>query len=197
MTEEITTHPATGFDIETWLQDAAMPQESADVYKRADVVGELSALQRQIEVYREAAADPERSAADGTSGTLAELEAEYDKLVDTFTGSLLTIYTRALSPDEKRELREANEKVHPDNPVKQNEEYGHALLAASIVAVRPFGGERTPVTWTAQQVRSMERAIGSVQMKQVLAAHQTAQNTLPDVDADFLHRPSGEGVGQE
>ena len=188
-------HPAAVFNVEDWLQDAHMPEESAEVYKRADVIGELSALRRKIEVAQEAAAGAEASAAE--TSELTTLTAQYEELVQTFCDSQLTIYARALSPDQKRAMRAAHEERVKDlTPVQQNTEYGYDLLAASIVAVRPFGGPRTEVSWDHATIRSMENAIGATQMSQVLQAHQAAQNRLPAVDADFLRRPSGEDDGQ-
>lgn len=197
MTETTETHPAAGFNVEAWLQDAQLPEQSADVFKRADVGGQLSALKRQIELHRKAAAiTAERTA--GDTNELNELEKQYAHLAETFAASMITVYTRALSPGEKRDMRASHEKRVKDlDPQQQNEEYGYDLLAASIVAVQPFEGERTPVSWTPEQVRAMENAIGSAQMSQVLKAHQIAQNALPVVDADFLRKPSGEGDGAQ
>lgn len=195
MTEAPQAHPAAEFNIEDWLQDAHMPEESVDVYKRADVVAELSALKRQIEVQRKAAAGAERTA--GDANELAGLEKQYSELVATFAGSQLTIYTRALSGDEKRAIRAASDKRTEGKPVtEQNADHGYELLGKAIIAVKPFEGERVPVSWDQATIRSMENAIGPAQMSAVLQAHQLAQNRLPAVDADFLQKPSGEDVGQ-
>jgi len=194
-TAEIQEHPATGFDVEAWLQDAKMPEESTDVYQRADVIGELSALRRQIELQHEAAAGAERSA--GDTDELATLVKRYDELVRTFAGSQLTIFTRALGPDERKAAREVNEKRNEGKaPDEVNRDFGYVLLSMSIIAVKPFEGERTPVSWSPELVRKMENTIGGTQMSAVLDAHRLAQNKLPEVDADFLHRLSGEDAGQ-
>jgi hypothetical protein len=194
-TPAVEPHPAATFNVEDWLQDARMPEESADVYKRADVIGELQALQRKIVVQREAAAGAEASAAEASE--VNTLEARYEELLDTFAGSQLTVFVRALSPDEKRALRAAHdERVKDMDALEQNSEFGYDLLSASIAAVQPFGGERVDVTWTHLQVRALERKLGAAQMSQVLQAHQNAQNRLPAVDADFLLRPSGSETGQ-
>lgn len=189
------THPAAAFNVEDWLLDAHMPEESADVYKRADVIGELSALRRQIETHQEAAAADEKTAGD-TDG-LTTLTARYQELLETFAGSQLTVYTRALSPDEKRAIRAESEARTKDLPqAEQNADFGYALLARAIVAVRPFEQDRVEVQWTPTQVRALENKIGQLQVQAILAAHQAAQNQLPAVDADFLQKPSGEGLGQ-
>jgi 3-deoxy-D-manno-octulosonic acid (KDO) 8-phosphate synthase len=189
------TTPAT-FNVEDWLQDAHLPEESADVFKRADVLGELSALQRKIATHQEVAAVAEASAAD--TSELHTLLARYDELLQTFGDSQLTIYVRAISPDEKRTMRAAHEARTKDmTTLEQNAEFGYDLLAASIVAVRPFGGDRTAVTWSAEQVQALENRIGGAQMSTVLDAHRVAQNKVPVVDADFLRRRSGSEAGAE
>jgi hypothetical protein len=188
-------HPAATFNVDDWLQDARLPEESADVYKRADVIGELGALRRKIDVQREAAASPERTA--GDAAELTPLEQQYEALLQTFADSQLTVYVRALGPDERRAIREDSEARTKDQPpLDQNADHGLAILSAAVVAVRPYGGQRVDVTWSRDQVRAMENKIGGTQMQQVLHAYQAAQNRVPAVDADFLHRPSGEETGQ-
>jgi hypothetical protein len=191
MTE--TLNPAT-FDVEAWLTDAKMPEESAEVYKRADVIAELQVVKRQIETQREASSIEKTAHGDTV---LRNLERRYKDLVETFCGSKLTIYVRALSPDEQRESRTATEERTKDlEPKLQNIEFGYDLLARSIVAVRPADADRTPVSWSVKQVKAMEKSIGAAQMSQVLNARMQAQNGLPRVDADFLLNPSGSDDGQ-
>lgn len=184
--------PAT-FDVEAWLQDAHLPEESATVYKRPDVVAELSDLKRRIEL--EARAAGEQSAAEEA---LTPLEREYEALLQTFSQSALTVYVRALTLDRMKALRtEVDAQTKDLAPDEGNKEFGYALLAAGIVAVKPAGGERTPATFTPAKVKAMRDAIGDIQLTQILAARQTAQNALPSVDADFLRKPSGSETGQE
>lgn len=185
-------NPAT-FDVEGWLVDAALPEESATVYKRPDVVAELTDLKRRIGIETRAA-DAEQSAA---AQTPRALEKEYEALLRTFSDSALTVYVRALTRDEMAELRAASEADTKDmEAVAANAEFGYRLTAAAIVAVKPAGGERTPVTFTAGHVKALEKAIGATQMQLILAAKQQAQNGLPTVDADFLRKPSGTDAGQ-
>lgn len=194
MTETPITDDPAEFDVEAWLTDAKMPEESAEVYKRADVIAELQVVKRQIETQREAASIEKTAHGDTV---LRNLERRYKDLVETFTGSKLTIYVRAISPDEQRESREATEKrTEGMEPKLQNMEFGYDLLARSIVAVRPAEGERTPVSWNIKQVKAMEKSIGAAQMSEVLNARMQAQNGLPRVDADFLLNPSGSDDGQ-
>lgn len=185
-------NPAT-FDVEAWLTDAALPEESATVYKRPDVVAELTDLKRRISIESRVN-DVEQTAASKRSETL---EHEYEALLRTFSDSALTLYVRALTADELRALREAHDKRTAEmDPKQANEEYGYDLLSAAITAVKPAGGQRVPATFTPAKVRGMENAIGATQMNLVLAARQQAQNGLPNVDADFLHKPSGTAAGQ-
>ncbi|WP_285240061.1 hypothetical protein [Pseudarthrobacter sp. MEB009] len=195
MTEPTATHPAADFELEDWLQDAAMPEESAEVYKRANVVGKLSRLRRQIELERAASAGSEKTSAQAS--TLGPLEAEYEKLVQAFASSQITVYVRALSSDEKFVLRrDSDERTKDKTQLEQNKHHGFALLAASIIAVEPFEKPRTAVNWSIAQVKALESKIGPAQMEHILNAYSVAQNKLPEVDADFLHKPSGEVTGQ-
>lgn len=192
MTENL--NPAE-FNLEDWALDANLPEESADVYKRADVVSELSALKRQIALHREAFGG-EKTA--GEESGLSVLEAKYAELVETFGSSLLTIYVRAITSDERETLRAAHEERCKNwDPQRRNREYGFDLLAASITAVRPLGGERTPVRWDVHQIKRLEQAIGGSQMSLILTAREVAQNQVPTVDADFLLKSSGSEAGQE
>ena len=182
------------FDVEAWLTDAKMPEESAEVYKRADVIAELQVVRRQTETQREAATNEKTAHGDTV---LRNLERRYKDLVETFTGSKLTIYVRALSPDEQKEMRaESEERTKDLDTHEQNIQFGYDQLARSIVAVRIGDGERTPVNWSHKQIKAMEKSIGAAQMTQVINARMQAQNGLPRVDADFLPGPSGSDDGQ-
>lgn len=184
--------PAT-FDVEGWLTDAALPEESATVYKRPDVVAELTELKRRIEIESRAK-EIEQTAGSKRAGML---EKEYEKLLHTFSDSALTVYVRALSPDEMKILRTAHEeRTKGMDSNTANAEYGFDLLAAAITAVKPAGGERVKARFTPAKVKAMEEAIGGTQMTTILAARQQAQNGLPVVDADFLLKRSGTEAGQ-
>ena len=191
MTEQ---NPAT-FNVEDWLTDAALPQESATVYKRPDVVAELTDLKRRIELA-ERVNDAEATAGAKRPATLIR---QYEQLLRTFSGSALTVYVRALTGDELRARRAASEERTKDLPTQDaNIEFGFDLLAAAIVAVKPAGAkESTPASLTTAQVKALKDGIRETQMQLILAARQQAQNGLPTVDADFLHKPSGTEAGQE
>ena len=193
MIETITQDPAT-FDVEGWLQDASLPEESVTVYKRPDVIAELSDLKRRIEMEARAAG-AERSASDAA---LTPLEQEYMGLLETFSQSALTVYVRALTADELKAQRAETEARTKDMPPNDaNAEFGFDLLAAAVVAVKPAGGERTPVKLSSDKVKALRNAIGDTQVSQILTARQIAQNAMPSVDADFLRKRSGTETGPE
>jgi hypothetical protein len=193
MTETITQDPAT-FDVEGWLQDAKLPEESATVYKRADVVAELSDLKRRIELEARASG-AEYTAADPA---LTPLEQEYQALLETFSKSALTVYVRALTEQELRTLRLASEAATQNlSSDAQNEHLGYEILARSITAVKPAGAARQSVVFTPAKVKALKDAIGTAQMQVILNARLNAQNAVPAVDADFLHKRSGTEAGAE
>lgn len=197
MTEELTPTPDAptpqGFDVEAWLAGAHLPEESVTVYQRADVVAELSDLKRRIELEDRVASD-ERTAGEAA---LTPLEQEYEALLRTFSQSALTVYVRALTEDELWAQRaETEARVKDMDTTRQNKEFGFDLLSAAVVAVKPAGGERTPVQWSADQVKALRTAIGDTQVSQILTARQMAQNAMPAVDADFLQQRSGTETGQ-
>lgn len=180
-----------GFDVDAWLEDSKLPEESTVVYKRADVVAELTNLKHLIDLEKSTA--HERAA--GETSNLAQLQAKYHQLLETFGDSALTIYVRAVTPDEKLELRKQNDAVTEKaklDPTQSNRDYAARLLARAVVATKlPAAEERTPVTWAPETIKKLEDKLGTTQMTQVMAAYQTAQNAMPAVDADFLPRASG------
>lgn len=192
MTESAPT-PA-GFNVEDWLTDAALPQESATVYKRADVVAELTELKRRIDI------ETRVEEAEPTAGSKrpATLIRQYEEHLKTFSDSALTVYVRALTAQELKDHRAATEERTKDMPSDEaNLEFGFDLLATAIIGVKPAGAtEVLPASFTADKVKAMRDAIGDTQMRLVLAARQQAQNGVPTVDADFLRKPSGTGTGQ-
>ncbi|MDJ0321827.1 hypothetical protein [Pseudarthrobacter sp. PS3-L1] len=187
---------ATDFDVEAWLVDAHLPEESADVFKRPDVISELTRVKVRL---KEASAinSAERTSADKSE--IGFLEAEYTQLLEKFAASRLTVYVRAITQERLWDLRKEHDEAVKDVESKdeQNRLFGYVLLAAAIVAMRAEGSERKPVTLTPEQVRKFEQAIGAVQMPAILTARQRAQNSVPTVDADFLSRLSGAEAGQE
>ncbi|WP_024817100.1 hypothetical protein [Arthrobacter sp. 31Y] len=192
----MTAAPET-FDVEAWIQDANLPRESATVYKRADVISKLTALKHKISLAR-ASDSGERTS--GGKSELQKLEDEYVRLLTVFSESAITVHVRALSRQELSDLREAHEKAVEAKEItgkESNETFGYDLLSTAIVAVEPAGKPEQPATFTPAQVRALEEAIGATQLVAILEARQTAQNQLPAVDADFLHKPYGTSAGSQ
>jgi hypothetical protein len=126
------------------------------------------------------------------------MERRHTELVETFTSSKLTVFVRALTSDELADLREAHDqRTKGMEPNRANKEFGFDLLAAAIISVQPAGEDRYDVRWDVHTVKRLEKAIGPAQMTEILNARQYAQNAVPTVDADFLHKSSGSDAGAE
>lgn len=192
----MTTAPET-FDVEAWITDANLPRESATVYKRADVISKLTALKHKISLAR---ADDSGERTSGEKTELQKLEDEYTTLLKVFSESAITIHVRALTRQELNDLRDAHEKAIEDKEItkkESNETFGYDLLSTAIVAVEPAGKPEQPATFTPDQVKALEEAIGATQLVAISEARQIAQNVLPEVDADFLLKPYGTSAGSQ
>lgn len=188
MSENITPEE---FDVDAWILNAKLPEESAEIYLRADVVGNIQALQRKITAANAVdAVDPERPAA--AKSKTAKLVKEYENLLQLFSDSRATVFVRAIAPDKLDDLRRANEARYKDKePREGNLAFGYELLAESIVAIEDKSGVRKTARMTPAQLKNLERGIGPAQLKAIMEARARAQSALPDVDADFLLRLSG------
>lgn len=189
MTE--TQNPET-FDIDEWLVDAALPEESVDVYKRPDVIGELSEVKRRIEELQDAG-DPAEQTAGGVSER-TKLERRYTDLLNTFGNSRLTIYLSAIPKATLRDMRVAHDaRVESGEITKELDgiEFGWLVLSESIVGVKSGDAERRGVHWSVDQVKKIAKKIGDVQIVELTKAQRVAQNAIPEVDADFLLSASG------
>ena len=191
--------PAQAFNIDDWLLDANLPTQSADVFKAGQLPAEAGALQRAIELER-ATLDQESSAAEKSK--LAKLETRYAALLQEWVASKITVYVTAISKDALQALRDKHDAdTEGMDPKVANELFGLVLLAAAIIGVAEPGVEYFnedgspalygPVTLRPNQVRALRNKIGHTQMELILAARHTAQNGVPDVDADFLLERSG------
>ena len=202
MTEPNTTAPApvTGFDLEAWLFDADLPQQSATVFKAGRLPAEAGALKESIEIER-GRLDQESSAADKSK--VSKLETRYAAVLQEWLDSKITVYVTAIPKDKLRRMREAHDKATDGmTPAVANELFGYELLSAAIIGIAEPGKEYVdedgnPVPYGAvklktNQLRGMEKKIGATQMQLIVAARQTAQNGLPEVDADFLLESSGQ-----
>lgn len=188
------------FDVEDWLQDANLPHTSVDVYKAGMLPAEAATLKRQIEAER-GLENLERTAAD--NDRFAELERRYIQVLQAWAASKITVYVSALPPEKMRALREAHDLAHEGkDPAVANEIFGYEILANAVIGVAETGVDYTdedgapalygPVAWEMRHIRSLARKLGGAQMSQLIRARQDAQSALPQVDADFLQRRSGE-----
>lgn len=174
------------FDLDAWLADAALPEESVTVYQRGDLISDLTELQRQIEVYEEGPDGP------SLTGGRGKLEAKYRELAQKFHDSGLTVYVRATTADERKAILDDSEKAK-ESPV----DFNYRLLAATIVAVKPVDGKRKAVKFTQDKVKKLHKSIGEPQTVAIINAQRTASNGLPAVSADFLHKLSSPADGKE
>lgn len=203
-TPKLVADPAQTFDMDTWLLDAELPTQSADVFKAGQLPAEAGALRRAIEIER-AQLDAEPTAADKSK--LVKLETRYAALLQEWVASKITVYVTGISKDALQALRDAHteQTKDMDNIEEVNRLFGFDLLAAAIIGIAEPGVEYvnedgTPalygkVTLRPNQVRAMQNKIGHAQMELILAARNTAQNGVPDVDADFLLEHSGSSKG--
>lgn len=170
------------FNFADWFGDAKRPEESADVFTRGALVGEINALQRQIE-EDDRAADVEASLGDETA---SEQEERLAELLTQFLDSKVTVYVKALTPGERTAVRKAH-----DASRQPDEDFVIRILAASIIGLRKPGGERTPASLSYGDVLKLAEQIGDAQIEALFNAYRQATSGLPTVDADFLQRRSG------
>ena len=175
------------FDFAEWFGDENVPEESRDVFTGAHLVGEINALQRQIE-EDDRGAPLERSIGD----EMSEDEERLAGLLQEFADSKRTLYMRGLTPGQLRSIRKAHEASHQDD-----EDFVHRCIAASVVAIRTPKGKRTPVSLSLSGVQKLERQIGSGQIALLFKTYQQVTAGVPTVDADFLLRRSGPESTQE
>lgn len=177
------------FDFADWFGNVGAPEESVDVYTRTDLVGEITALQRRISEADEATeAVGERSLEDEMSPE----EEKLAELLEAFQLSRVTFYLRGLSQEERISIRKAHEASgQPDHA------FALRCVAKSVVALRRPGTDRTPTTLRLGDIEKLHRQLGEGQMANLFQAYQQATSGVPQVDADFLLRRSGQGDSPE
>lgn len=177
------------FDFADWFGNVGAPEESVDVYTRTDLIGEITALQRRISEADEASgAVGERSLED----EMSDEEAKLAELLEAFQLSRVTFYLRGLSQEERIFIRKAHEASgQPDHA------FALRCVAKSVVALRRPGTDRTPTTLRLGDIEKLHRQLGEGQMSSLFQAYQQATSGVPQVDADFLLRRSGQGDSPE
>lgn len=201
MTEN-TAPTVAEFSFDDWFGDVRLPERSADVFTRADLVGTLEALQRRIE--EEGAADTalaEASLGDDDASEVAALVEEYTTVLEQFLASKVTLFMRAVPSEEQRAIRDS---YGPQLPKSASDKsklermrlVGAGTLAASAVGISRADGPRQPASFTDEQIIQLEDKLGAAQMGKVNAAFTQACNELPTVSADFLPKSSGQASTQ-
>ena len=165
------------FNLDEWMLDAELPKRSVKVYKRADLLAELDELERQID-QAERAADGDDSLSAGHS----RLVRRYQELAQQFADSALTITVRGLLTEEMSDIAAKAQKNKWPLHVT-----GINMIAKAIVS---------PAI-NLEQVYKLEKVIGSAQIGRVAAVVNEVSNTMPQVNAGFLRRFSGQETGQE
>lgn len=190
-----TLSPET-FDFDEWFADANLPEESADIYTRADVISELRDLERRIEL-----ADTVEDAGEKTISekpASAQLRDQYEKLAETFTNSKITVYLRALTGTKRQEILEVHNAAQKKDKNKETDaEFMFRLLSESIVGLKRAGGERKPVKLGQADVRRLYLQVGDAQIQVLRNAYLSASNAAPEVSADFLPSASSKATTDE
>lgn len=177
------------FDFADWFGNADAPEESCDIFTATHLVGEINALQRQIE-------EDDRGAEGVTERTLsAEMSPDEERLAELYTeflASKRTVFIRGLDQSERRDIRKAHEASgQPD------EDFALRCLSKAIVALKRPGQPRTDTRITLGAMHKLHRQIGEGQMALLVETYQNATSAVPQVDADFLRRRSGQGDTEE
>lgn len=183
-----TTNTAEDFDFAEWFGDAGVPEESIDVFTRADLVGEISALQRTIQENDQVDLVEEKSLGDEMSPE----EERLAELLQLFADSKRTFYIRGLSGGQLKTIRKQHETSGRDAT-----DFVERCLSASIVGLRRPGGDRTKVTLNLSNIQKLHTQLGDGQFAEMFKTYQQATSGVPVVDADFLHRRSGQDAGAE
>lgn len=152
------TSPA-GFDLDAWLEGAALPEKVAVVYGRGDLAAEYDALNEQLSEVR-ARRD------DGMLNGGIDARRIGDRMTeirDALLASKLNVRLRALPKSQQVEIRTAAEAL----PEEQQQDFvAEQWISACSVA---------PVM-TVEQVRKLRARIGEGQFAQVWDEAWAASN---------------------
>jgi hypothetical protein len=164
------------FDFDAWLSDAKRPERSVTVYKRADLLGDLDALERKLEEVRNI---PEEDQALGESPD--GVEAQYLALLQQFHDSGLTIRVHGLNQDEMDAIGKAGKEAK-----ETDDEVGRRLIEKALVSPK----------LSYEQLGNLSKSIGDAQMQKIATAYRLATLQAPEATAPFSRRPSGQGNGR-
>lgn len=150
-----------------------------EVYRRADLLAVADGIIRRI---RDAEMDEQLERSVGEGASAAALREEYERTMNEFKASGITITVRALIEDETKALNdrlEAKEFPAEDRPY-------HEIAIASV----------TPKL-SVEQVKTMGKKIGPQQVDKIWNAIWRATGEQPEVSPAFLPKRSGQDAGQE
>ncbi|WP_258933197.1 hypothetical protein [Nesterenkonia pannonica] len=190
MTEEL--NPET-FDLDAWLEDAHLPERSCRIFSGGHLVGELEAIKQEIE--------DENTGGEGTLRSLekiSKLQEKYEAKLEKLASSVITVFCRALSGPEMREIKDRFDKLEQEkNWDRQTAaaKFWYAMVGQSVVAVKPLDGERREVKWTAENIEALDTKLGLGEFGKLKATYQLAQTEVKEPDADFLQKSSGANKG--
>lgn len=147
------------FDLDSWIDDARLPERSVTVYGRADLVGEYEALEaRFTQLDREY--DRESSSGDArmtTGSERREVAQQMEQLRPKLYASALTFRFRALTHDETQEIA----KRIPD---VESDDRAYAMLEVQAIAPKV----------TATQWVKIRNRIGEGQFQAIIEAASSA-----------------------
>lgn len=188
---------AKNFDFNSWFGGASLPEESADVYTKGNLVGRINYLTRRIEEEQRVAAAGVDEASVGEENSVEAMTEELTGLLEEFAASRVTVYLRALEKPDRVKIRKAHDAAQKGG-VEGDEGFVIRTVAASVVGLQAPGQEtRTDVRMSVGQVQDLYSKIGEAQMALLFQAQQTATNSAPRVSADFLQKSSGPDAGPE
>lgn len=183
------TNTPKSFKLDDWFADASLPEESADIYTRADVISEIRKIERELEEAGEVE-NAEPSLAD--KAAVNKLEKRWAELAEQFADSKVTVTVQALTGEQRRVIREAHEKAN-----ESNTEFVFRILSNAIIGLQRAGGEYQEVSMAQSDLRKLYEKIGDAQITHIHNAYLQATEGLPEVDADFLSKSSSPDGGPE
>lgn len=154
---------AGGFDLDAWLDGAALPEKAVTVYGRADLVGEYEALDAELASLR--AQTVESGMMNSPAGARSrEIAERMTQVRDDLQRSRLVVRVRALTHDVAAELTRAADNLPED---EREDWIAEHWIAAAVI--RP--------AMTVEQVQKLRARIGEGQFVLIWNAAYGVTNT--------------------
>ena len=168
------------FDINSWIAGIQATVRSTNIYARADLIGEIEALEAQLRIVEAAAAD--EAGLDEASEASA-LREQITELQQAFVASGITFKVQGRSENWLLNV-EKEFKNHADTNGMSKEDKAVYVqlhqLAGSIVQ---------PVGVTYDHLAQLREA-SEAQVRKLLVSFSLACNQAPQVTVPFSQRPS-------